>query len=195
MAAFSLIDLLFALGIAATLAAIGVPSAAAGLDDLRAAAAARFVNTRLQQLRTQAIRRNVGAGLRFVQTPVGFTLETYADGNGNGVLSRDIQSGIDRMVGAVETIGERFGGVEFGTLPNLPAVDPGGSPPGIDPIRFGVSDMAVFTPAGSSSSGSLYLLGRGGAQYAIRVYGETGRTRVLKFHPLSGLWTPISGAY
>jgi type II secretory pathway pseudopilin PulG len=193
VAAFSLIDLIFALGIAATLAAVGVPSVSAGLDDLRANAAARYVSGRLQQVRMQAIRRNAGIAMRFTQDTAGFHFEMYADGNGNGVLTRDIQSGVDPSVSPVDRLSDRFKDVEFGALAGLPSVDPGGTPPGIDPIRFGVSDMAVFTATGTSSSGSVYLLSRGGAQYAVRVYGETGRTRILKFHPGSGLWTPISG--
>ncbi len=195
MAAFSLIDLLFALGLAATLAAVGLPSVTSGLDDLRAAAAARYMNTRLQQLRMQAIRRNTGTALRFVPGATGYAFETYVDGNGNGVLTRDIQSGVDRQLAGPETLGDRFGAVEFGALVSLPPVDPAASAPGADPIRFGVSDMAVFTPTGTSSSGTLYLLSRDGSQYAVRVFGETGRTRVLKFHPGSRLWTSISGAF
>jgi type II secretory pathway pseudopilin PulG len=194
VAAFSLIDLMFALGIAATLAAVGIPSLVAGLDDMRAAAAARYVNTRLQQARTQAIRRNSSTALRFTQGGAAVTIEVFADGNGNGVLSRDISSGVDRLVAGPETLGDRFSGVDFGTLANLPPADPGASPPGSDPIRFGVSDMAVFTPNGTSSSGSVYLLGRNGAQYAVRVLGDTGRTRVLKYHQGTGVWSPISGA-
>jgi Tfp pilus assembly protein FimT len=194
VAAFSLIDLVFALGLAATLAAVGLPSAAAALDDVRAAAAARYVNTRLQHARVQAIRRNTSTGLRFVARGTEFSIETYADGNGNGVLSQDIQNGVDPAVAAQDSLGERFQGVEFGAIPNLPAVDSGSTPPGTDPIRFGASDMAVFVPSGSASSGTVYLASRGGAQYAVRVYGETGRTRVLKFHPVSRRWTAISGA-
>jgi hypothetical protein len=53
--------------------------------------------------------------------------------------------------------------------------------------------MVTFTPTGTATSGSLYIRGRRDAQYVVRVYGETGKTRVLKFVPRSGQWIPASG--
>jgi hypothetical protein len=38
-----------------------------------------------------------------------------------------------------------------------------------------------FTPDGTASSGTVYVRGRGGAQYAVRVLGATARTRVLRY--------------
>jgi hypothetical protein len=45
-----------------------------------------------------------------------------------------------------------------------------------------------LSPDGSASSGTLYLGGKGG-QYAVRVLGVTGRTRVLYFHPGDHTWS------
>ena len=56
MAAFSLIELMFVLGVAATLAAASVPQIAASVDEFRAGGAARYVAARLQQARSAFIQ-------------------------------------------------------------------------------------------------------------------------------------------
>ena len=83
-----------------------------------------------------------------------------------------------------------FAGVDFGALPGLPPVDPGGTPPGTDPIRLGSGNILTFTPLGTASTGSLYVRGRRNSQYVIRIIGETGKTRVLKFDLVSQEWKP-----
>ena len=76
------------------------------------------------------------------------------------------------------------------TATRLPAVDAGGTPPGTDPIKLGSSNILTFTALGTSSSGSLYVRGRRNAQYVIRILGETGRVRVLKFDSRAQQWKP-----
>jgi type II secretory pathway pseudopilin PulG len=193
VAAFSLIDLLFALGIAATLGAVAIPQTLTMVDDMRTTAAARSVAASLQRARMVAVVRNRSTAVRFSGAGAESEEAFFVDGNGNGVLSSDIRDGIDRPIGPSQRVADRFAGSGFGALRDLPAVDPGGTPPGDDPVRFGAGSLAVFTPLGTASSGSIYLLGRGGAQFAVRVFGETGKTRVLKFLPRTGRWVPVSG--
>ena len=83
---------------------------------------------------------------------------------------------------------DQFTGVDFGTLPGVPGAE-GSAAPGSDPIRLGSSDGVTFTPTGTATSGSLYLLGRGGVQLVVRIYGETGRTRILKYYSATGQWS------
>lgn len=194
MAAFSLIELLFALGLAATIGAVSLPQALMAIDDARAVGAARYVATRLQRTRMEAIVRNSSVALRVTWTGSAYWLDEHVDGDGDGVLSRDIRSGIDTLVSPQERIGDRFPGVTFGTLPGLPPIDVASPAPGADPVRLGSSDMAVFTPMGTATSGSLYLLGRRDLQLAVRIYGETGKTRILRFHARTRQWTPLSGS-
>jgi hypothetical protein len=82
--------------------------------------------------------------------------------------------------------------VDFGADADLPPVDPASPAPGDDPIRLGSGDMVTFTPIGTSSSGSLYIRGRRGTQYVVRLYGETGKTRILRFNAGNGQWIPAS---
>jgi hypothetical protein len=129
--------------------------------------------------------------LKVTQTPGGYSYAVYVDGNRNGVRSADIQNGTDRQLVPAERLFDQFPGVDFGALPGLPSVDPGGTPPGSDPVRLGSSSLATFAPAGTSSSGSLYIRGPRNTQYVVRIYGQTGKTRVLKFDLRTGKWKPL----
>jgi hypothetical protein len=94
-------------------------------------------------------------------------------------------------VGAVESLRAQFTGVDFGAVPGLPPVDPSGTAPGTDPIRLGASSLASFTAFGTSSSGTVYIRGRGDSQYAVRIFGDTGKTRMLKFDRHAGRWKQL----
>jgi type II secretory pathway pseudopilin PulG len=192
VAAFSFIEVMFVLGTAATVSAVAVPEMLAMIDDSRTAAAARYISTRLQRTRMEAVSRNASAALRFTRLPDHYEFAGYVDGNRNGVLSRDIQSGVDPLFQPVDRLGDHFSGVDFGAVADLPAVDPASPAPGDDPVRLGSSDMVTFTPTGTATAGSLYILGRRGTQYVVRVYGETGKTRILKFNVGNGQWIPAS---
>jgi type II secretory pathway pseudopilin PulG len=192
VAAFSLLEIVFVLGAAATVSAVAVPETLATLDDSRTAAAARYVATRLQRTRMDAVARSTISAVRFGLVSSHYDFAGYQDGNRNGVLSRDIQAGIDRLVHPADRLGDHFPGVDFCAIPSLPAVDATSVAPGSDPIRLGSSDIVSFTPSGTSSSGSLYICGRRNTQYVVRVYGETGKTRILKFNAGSGQWLAAS---
>jgi type II secretory pathway pseudopilin PulG len=191
VAASSLIELVFVVGLAATTSAAALPSLLASADDMRAEAAARYLSSRLQQVRMEAALRGRAAALRVAHVGSAYTLAVYVDGNRDGIRARDIQDGIDWLLQPSERLQDRFSGVDFGALPGLPPVDPSGAPPGNDPIRLGSSDMVSFSPTGTCTSGSLYIKGKSAAQFVVRVFGETGKVRTLKFNPRSGEWKPL----
>ena len=123
-----------------------------------------------------------------MQDGIGITYGTYVDGNGDGVRASDIKKGTDRRLGAIERLPDNYAGVDFGLLPGLPPVDPGSPAPGTDPIKLGSGNLLSYSAIGTSSAGSLYIRGRSKAQYTIRILGDTGRVRVLKFDPRSRRW-------
>jgi type II secretory pathway pseudopilin PulG len=188
---YSLIELMFAVGLVATAGGAVVPQLLSGLDNFQTFGAARYMASRLQQARMDAISRSANVAMRFIRDDTSATYAVYQDGNSNGVLSRDIQRGLDPEIHPFERLESSFLGVQFGTLPNLPAVDGSGTPPGSDPIRLGSSDMVSFTALGTSTSGSLYIRGRGNVQYAVRIFGETGRIRVLRFDSRNRQWVSL----
>lgn len=190
MAAPSLVEVLFVLGLASTLASTAVLQGRAAVHQMRTASAGRYVLGLLQDVRTRAIERGCDTAIRVRRDPAGYVLVVYEDGNRNGVLSADIASGVDMQIGPVTRISERFPGVDFGVLPGLPGAD-GSSAPGSDPVRLGAADGVTFSASGTTSPGSLYLRGPDDAQYAVRIFGETGRLRLLRFHPQGQRWLSL----
>jgi type II secretory pathway pseudopilin PulG len=188
---YSIVELIVVACAIATIGSMAIPQVRASLDDFRTAGAARYVSARLQRARMEAVMRSADVAMKVTETTSGYSYAVYRDGNRNGVLAAEIQSGTDPSLVPPERLLDQFPGVDFGALPGLPAVDPGGTPPGSDPIRLGSSSMATFAPAGTSSSGSLYIRGRRNNQYVVRIYGQTGKTRVLKFDVRTLQWKPL----
>lgn len=188
---FSLVELMFVLAVGATATAVAVPNALAAINDSRAYGAARYLSSRLQRARMDAIVRSRHVGMRVVQTAGSYSYTVYVDGNGDGIRTADILRGVDWELMPPEQLPTMFRGVDFGVLPGLPAVDTSTTPPGADPIKLGTSNIISFTALGTSSSGSLYVRGQGNAQYVIRIFGESGKTRVLKFDSRAQRWGPL----
>jgi hypothetical protein len=181
----------FVLGLVAILSGLTVPRMLHGLEELRVRGAARYIASRMQQTRMEAVSRSANAALVFTIDGDQVAFAPYLDGNRNGVRSLDIQHGLDRPLRREERLRDQFPGVRFGTLPDLPAVDASTAAPGGDPIRLGASSMVSFTPDGTATPGSLYLRGQGSSQFVVRVFGETGKTRILRFDLRSRTWKPL----
>jgi len=190
MAGYSLIELTFVMVLSLTLGAVATPQLLAAVEDVRAASAVRYVAAKLEHARMEAIVRAADVGWQFVDGKGGYTYRPFVDSNHNGIRTREIQRGIDPPIGPAERLSNYFAGVDFGIIPGLPAIERGGTSPGTDPIKLGSSNILTFSPLGTSSSGSLYVRGRTGAQYVIRVLGETGRLRILKFDARTQAWKP-----
>jgi hypothetical protein len=158
--------------------AAAVPLLTSGLERARARAAARYLAAQMALLRTQAVTRSTTIAMRFQSTAGGLLIAVYGDGNGNGVRTRDIDSGVDRLLETPVRLEDLFPGVLIAVSPvyDGPAVDLGGS------------DLLSFTPAGTATSGTISILGRDGSQFAVRVLGATGRVRLLRFDPVSRQW-------
>jgi prepilin-type N-terminal cleavage/methylation domain-containing protein len=189
---YSLLELIMVMGLGATLTAAAVPQYLAGLDEARARGAAHHVSGQLQRARMEAVKRSAMVGVQFTQSADGgYSYAVYLDGNRNGVLTRDIQRGIDPLIAVTERLSDQFPGVEFGAVLGSPPVDPGGTPPGSDPIRLGSGNIASFSAVGTATSGTIYIRGRHDVQYAVCIFGETGKTRMLKLDSRTRKWKPV----
>jgi hypothetical protein len=139
------------------------------------------------EARMHAVGRSARVGLRFdPRGSQGFA--EYVDGNGNGVRTADIAAGVDPLRVPHQLLHHAFTGVSFRLPAGLPDVD-GAIGTVEDGVRVGTSRILTLGPDGTATPGTLYVRGRR-AQYAVRVLGATGRTRVLRFDPGRGQWTP-----
>ncbi|MBI4478212.1 MAG: GspH/FimT family pseudopilin [Acidobacteria bacterium] len=188
-AGYSFVELIFVAGLVVILTTMAVPAVAGAVDEMNATAAARFLVTRLRLARLEAVKRSTAIGFRFQARGTRYEFVLYADGNGDGVRSRDIGRGVDFPIGGPERLPDAFPGVDFGFLSGVPPIDETTGTAGGDPIRLGTADILTFSPAGSATSGTLYFRGKGNQQYAIRVLGVTGRVRLWRFDPATRTWT------
>jgi hypothetical protein len=182
----TLVELIFVVALGVVLFGVALPIGGNVLDEMRTAAAARYVAGRITNGRLGAINRSSAVALRFLSSTPDYTFAPFADGNGNGVRTTDIQAGIDTPIGPSRQLGFDFRGVRFGLMRGLPDVD-GVRSSNTDGVRIGSARMLTMSPDGTATSGTLYVQGRR-AQYAVRVLGATGRTRVLKYEPGAATW-------
>jgi len=186
----SLVEILAAVVVCLAVAAIAVPRIGTHRDQIRAAGAARYVASRVYLTRAESVKRGVHVGMAFLPTGAGFRYGTFADGNRNGVRSADITQGVDRQLTPWETLSDHFPGTSFGILPRVTDPDTG-LPAGGSPLKLGGSSLLSFGPSGGATSGTLYVRGAGAQQYAVRILGATGRSRVLRFDFPARRWLPL----
>jgi type II secretory pathway pseudopilin PulG len=186
---FSLIELMFVVAVMTTVLAMAVPGVLASLEYARTAGAARHMAGRLALARMEAVKRSAAVGLRFEGAGADVQYAAYVDGNGNGIRTADILSGRDPLLIPAERLSDKFPGVRFGLVEGVPLVDETrGRSEDENPIRIGSAGILTFTPRSTATPGTLYIKGRDNRQFAVRVLGTTGRTRVLEFNPGTRRW-------
>ena len=105
------------------------------------------------------------------------------------MLQRDIDRAIDPPLTPPEYLDDRSRDVSLRI--NQQVVDVSGAgqlDPGDDPLRIGNTALLAFSPLGGATSGTLYVAAHRGPQMAIRVFGGTGRVRVLTFDAQARQW-------
>jgi hypothetical protein len=175
---YSLAEMLVAVGLCLVAAAVAVPALRAYAVEAGVLAAGRAFRAEFRKAQSMAVRANVQTAIRFEPGPEA-RYSVYADGDGDGVLSADILSGVDRRVAGPAPLAAGAPGVRVGINPGVPAPPPeSGLLDPSDPIRFGPADMLSFSPVGTATPGTFYLAGEG-AQAAVRVTGGSARVRLL----------------
>ena len=175
---YTFIEILFVTALIAIVSAIAVPQSLAAVDRARAMAAARYLASRMAMARSHAVMRSATVALRFDEGGPGITFRMFVDGNRNGVRVRDIASSVDRPLDAPARLSDLFPGAAIAVSGEA----------GSDPLRIGSSNLLSFTPLGTATSGTIYVRGRDGSQFAIRVLGATGRVRVQRYVPHTRTW-------
>jgi hypothetical protein len=185
---YSALELMVCVSLATLAVAAGTPAVFATREAVLADGAADSIAREFHSARMEALKRRASVAIRFEADGSDFVMATYVDGNGNGVRAVDIASGEDPLVRPRWHLRDQFAGVGFGFQAGVPDVDGGDTASNPDPIRAGRSRMLSFSPTGTSSSGTVYLHGRGAHQLAVRVLGGTGRIRSFDFDFGSWAW-------
>lgn len=182
----TLIELLIVLGLMASAASLAVPVTAHAVDALRGRQAAGFLAASFRAAQQSAVSTGRATAVVFDPSAAGWTLRMCRDGNGNGIRRAEITAGIDPCPDGPWSVAVRYPGVRLSVDSSIPGPD--GDPPTTDAVRFGKSDLASFSPVGSSTAGTVFLRSKDGVQYAVRVGNVTGRTRVLRYDPGAHQW-------
>jgi type II secretory pathway pseudopilin PulG len=164
---------------------IGLPVLTNGADTKRTRDAASFLASQFRLARQRAVLTGHNVAIVFddLGSDVGWRL--CEDGDRDGVSRGDIASGVDRCEASAQPLSYRFSEVAVGYLPDVPSPD---GEVGASPLRFGLAQMAVFTASGTASAGTVAVRGPGANQFAVRVSGATGRTRVMRFDSGTREW-------
>jgi len=185
----ALIDVLAAVGLSAVLVAMAVPVVGGTLDREHVITGTHALAATVQRARLEALKRASAVAVRIELLDGRAAVQLFADGNGNGVLQRDIDRRVDPPLAGMEWLDAH--GRDVSIRINQPITDVAGAAvlnPGDDPLRIGNTTLVSFSPLGSSTSGTVYVAARRGPQMAIRIYGATGRVRVLMFDAQARQW-------
>ena len=176
---FTLVEVMFVVGVAAVVSALATPLTSAAIERSRGRGATRYLSAQLAVARAQAVGRGATVALRFDATVDGITFTPFIDGNRNGVLTRDIRDGIDRALGPPVRLGDLY--ARTAIVLAIPATG--------DAVQLsGGSNLLSLTPVGTATAGSIYIRGGNGPQFAIRVLGPTARTRIQQYDERRRVW-------
>ncbi len=189
----TLVELLVVVALAMLALGIATPSLiqlAAGRE-VRLATAE--VGAALRLARAYAVTHAVHVGVKFrVHEGGAVDWTLYRDGDGDGVLTEDIESGVDPQAAPARSLAHFGRQVRLGFPPGTPPRDPGDPRRRLDrlddPIRFNRSDIASFGPLGGSTPGSVYVTDGRSRLAVARVTQMTGRVRVLVYDLRTETW-------
>lgn len=189
---FQLLEVIVGVAIMTLTAGILLPPLLRQADGRRVRLAAGELTGVLREARSQAIRHNCRVGVKFHIGETSVRWALYRDGDGDGVRTKDIDSGVDPPLGLPRTLTHLGRHVTFGFPPGTPPRDPGDPRRRLrrldDPIRFNRSDIASFGPFGGSTPGSLYVTDSKRHLLVVRVHGRTGKVKVLRWDPAEDSW-------
>jgi len=186
-AGHTLVEMMAALAVLGMLLAIGAPLLGTALVQVEVEGVARRFEQEFLLARSVAVRSGRQTAIRFERDRAGiWFVSVYSDGNGNGVLSCDIDTGRDLRLSGPRRLDAGAAHVRVGINPGVPEPPPGrGTLDTSDPIRFGRAEMLSFSPLGTATPGTFYLAGSG-VQAAVRVVPGSARVRLLVWH--GGRW-------
>jgi len=189
-AGISLFELLLALTVIAWMLCIATPGVLQLRQEVSLRSAVHEASVAFYLARSYAISKNRNVGLKFRKNGDRYEWALYADGNGNGVRTAEIASGVDRYLGLSFpwSRNDVLPGIMTGTRVPDPS---GGYLDRIeDPIRFNSSDICSFSAMGECTPGSVYLWDARDGMAVLRVFGGTAKLRCLYYRRGERGWKP-----
>ena len=187
----ALIDIVVATSLCVVMVAIAVPVVGGTLERERTIVGAQYLAGQLLRARLDSLKRARSVAVRIEVVGNRTQFQLFADGNGNGVLQRDIDRGIDPPLTPLAWLDDQARDISLRVNQTIKDVAGTASiAAGDDPLRIGNTALLTFSPLGSATNGTLYVAAHRGPQMAIRVFGATGRVRVLMFDAQTRLWHP-----
>jgi hypothetical protein len=186
----SLFELLLALTAITWMLVIATPGVTRLRQEVSLRSAVHEASVAFYLARSYAISKNRNVGLKFRKNGDRYEWALYADGNGNGVRTAEIASGVDRYLGLSYpwTRNDVLPGIMTGTRVPDPS---GGYLDRIDdPIRFNSSDICSFSAMGECTPGSVYLWDARDGMAVLRVFGGTAKLRSLYYRRGERGWKP-----
>jgi len=187
----ALIDIIVSISLCVLMTSIAVPVIGGTLERERTVIGAKYLAGQLQRARLDSLKRARSVAVRLQVIGDRTEMRLFVDANGNGVRQSDIDHGIDLPLTPAEGLDDQARDVSLRI--NQDITDVAGAShlaPGDDPLRIGHTAILAFSPLGSATGGTLYVAARRGPQMAIRVFGATGRVRVLMFDARTAQWQP-----
>ncbi len=191
-AGVSLFELLLGLTTVAWMLVIATPGVQRLREEVALRSAVHEASVAFYLARSYAISKNRNVGLKFRRNGDRYEWALYADGNGNGVRTAEIASGVDRFLGVTYpwTRNDVLPAIMTGTRVPDPG-DPGHYLDRIDdPIRFNSSDICSFSAMGECTPGSVYLWDAHDRMAVLRVFGGTAKLRCLYYRRGERGWLP-----
>ena len=181
----SMVELLGALAIAGLILAVAVPRLRAAERTLRRRGAVLEIVGTLRAARMQAVGFSKHVAVRFEQRDGTWGCAMYRDSNGNGVLTAEITSGVDKQIRPWTPLPP---GLSISMPPfSIPdPVESGTLSPSASPVRWNSSHMCSFGPIGEATPGSLIFTVDSGAEVGSVVVSSGGHVRSLHFE--TGGW-------
>ena len=186
---YTLIDTIVTAGLCAVMGSMALPMIGRAMERERTIIGTQYLAGQMQRARLESLKRARSVAVRLELVGDRCSVQLFVDGDGDGVLQADINHGVDPPLTPMEFIDVHARDVSLRI--NQPVTDAGGSgalSPGDDPLRIGGTALLSFSPLGSATAGTMYVAARRGPQMAIRVFGGTGRVRILTFDAQARQW-------
>jgi len=155
---FSLLEVLAVVTIIAIIALCAAPSFGSYRRRASVVSQANELREIFRAVRSRAIARSSHAGVKFVRSGDQWTYALYDDGDGDGIRTDDINSGVDPRYAGPNVL-TQFHLAAIALLP-YPIRDPDGDPVTLTSVTQGVHGRVVIDPISGTTTVLPVSLGR-----------------------------------